>query len=75
NKQIGYLGAEGHVSVGMKNVYDRIRISCGENYNYNIASVQGHGTIVSFKLPIWESKDEGNVMTKDTAEDSGQPEE
>ena len=57
--------ANGEVSVGMKNVYDRIRINCGDGYGYSIESVPGFGTVVTYHLPIWESEDDKNV---DTAE-------
>ncbi len=52
--------ATGEVSVGMKNVYDRIRINCGEAYGYDIESIPGVGTIVTYHLPVWLQEDEGN---------------
>lgn len=54
NPQPGYLDPEGWVSIGMKNVYDRIKLNCGKEYGYTIHSVEGMGTIVTFRLPIWE---------------------
>lgn len=51
--QPGYVG-EGDVSVGMKNVYDRIKLNCGKEYGFTISSVKGMGTIVTFHLPVWE---------------------
>lgn len=50
--------AEGKVSVGLKNVYDRIRINCGEEYGYRMESVPGSGTIVTIRLPVVEDTDE-----------------
>lgn len=47
-------GADGHVSIGLKNVYDRIRLVCGEEYGFAITSVKGMGTMVKYRLPIWE---------------------
>ena len=47
---------DSHISIGMKNVYDRIRAICGKNYGFTIQSEEGLGTIVTFRLPIWEEK-------------------
>ncbi len=52
--EIGYTGEDGIVSVGMKNVYDRIKLNCGREYGFSIQSVKGMGTIVTYCLPIWE---------------------
>ena len=49
--------ATGEVSVGMKNVYDRIRINCGKAYGYAIESIPGFGTIVTYHLPVWLEED------------------
>lgn len=49
--------AEGVVSIGMRNVYDRIKLNCGEEYGYTIQSVEGMGTIVTFHLPIWKEEE------------------
>ncbi len=57
SKEIGYLDETGWVSVGMKNVYDRIRINCGKQYGYEITSIKGAGTIVTFRLPVWEGSE------------------
>ena len=51
--------ATGEVSVGMKNVYDRIRINCGNAYGYDIESIPGFGTIVTYHLPVWLEEDNG----------------
>lgn len=51
--QPGYVG-DGDVSVGMKNVYDRVKLNCGKEYGFTISSVKGMGTIVTYRLPIWE---------------------
>lgn len=50
--------ATGEVSVGMKNVYDRIRINCGKAYGYDIESIPGFGTIVTYHLPVWLEEDD-----------------
>ena len=51
------IGAkDGHVSIGIKNVYDRIRALCGKNYGFTIESEEGLGTIVAFRLPIWKEE-------------------
>ena len=46
----------GEISVGMKNVYDRIRILCGEDYGYSIESVPDFGTVVTYHLPVWREQ-------------------
>ena len=46
--------------VGMKNVYDRIKYYCGDNYGYEISSYLGMGTIVKFTLPI-NGEDDNDV--------------
>lgn len=56
--EIGYIGEDGHVSIGMKNVYDRIKLNCGKEYGFRIESVKGMGTIVSYRLPIWEEPED-----------------
>ncbi|MBE5969867.1 MAG: sensor histidine kinase [Lachnospiraceae bacterium] len=55
-KKPGYTDPEGYLSVGMKNVYDRIKLSCGDEYGYEIQSLENTGTIVTFTLPIWTEK-------------------
>jgi two-component system sensor histidine kinase YesM len=52
--EVGYTDKEKNVSVGMKNVYDRIKLNCGKDYGFTIESVVGMGTIVTYRLPIWE---------------------
>lgn len=42
-------------SIGIKNVYDRIKLIFGEEYNMEISSFEGIGTIVKYKLPVVES--------------------
>ncbi len=44
------------VSVGTKNVYDRIKLNCGAEYGFVIQSARGMGTIVTYRLPIWEEE-------------------
>ena len=56
--EIGYIGEDGHVSIGMKNVYDRIKMNCGKEYGFRVESVKGMGTIVSYRLPIWEEPED-----------------
>ena len=71
NADVGYRDPEGHVSIGTKNVYDRIRMLCGPGYGFTIMSEQGIGTVVTFRLPLIEeeekpdTKDE-NPDTEDT---------
>lgn len=50
----GKTDRNGGVSIGMKNVYDRIKLNCGSEYGFTIESVIGMGTIVTYYLPIWE---------------------
>lgn len=45
---------EREISIGFKNVYNRIKLSCGEEYGFTITSYENIGTRVRFKLPIWE---------------------
>lgn len=39
-------------SVGLKNVYDRIRYRYGKDYGFEIAGEENFGTIVTFRLPV-----------------------
>lgn len=41
-------------SVGLKNVYDRIRYQYGPEYGFTITGQENFGTIVTFRLPISE---------------------
>ena len=52
--EIGVVDKEGRVSVGMKNVYDRIRLNCGPEYGFTVQSAPGLGTCVTFRLPVWK---------------------
>lgn len=54
NPEIGVVDSDGRVSVGMKNVYDRIKLNCGPEYGFVVQSTQGLGTSVTFHLPVWE---------------------
>lgn len=47
---------DGHISVGLKNVYDRIKFTCGESYGFTVTSVYGMGTMVKYRLPVWEEE-------------------
>lgn len=58
NPKAGQADKSGWLSVGMKNVYDRIKLNCGKQYGYVIHSVEGMGTIVTFHLPVWKEGDE-----------------
>lgn len=46
-------------NIGIKNVYDRIKLIYGEEYGLEISSYEGMGTIVKYRLPvlIGESED------------------
>lgn len=48
------LDGSSEVSIGMKNVYDRIQLTCGEEYGFRVQSACGMGTIVTYHLPVWE---------------------
>lgn len=39
-------------NIGIKNVYDRIKLIYGEQYGLEISSYEGMGTIVKYRLPI-----------------------
>lgn len=39
-------------SIGIKNVYDRIRLLFGPAYGFEISSYEGIGTIVKYRLPV-----------------------
>ncbi|MCD8150226.1 MAG: sensor histidine kinase [Clostridiales bacterium] len=54
NHQVGAIDSDDPISVGMKNVYDRIKLNCGEAYGYTVQSKKGMGTVITFTLPIWE---------------------
>ena len=54
NSEIGHAEADSNLSVGMKNVYDRIKLNCGSAYGFTIESIKDMGTIVTYRLPIWE---------------------
>ena len=69
--KIGYVDPESGVSVGTKNVYDRIKLSCGKEYGFTIYSAEGMGTIVTFRLPVWTEIQERSMpkqMEESTAE-------
>ena len=40
-----------HHGVGLKNVYQRIHLYCGEGYGFNFESTLGQGTTVTVRLP------------------------
>lgn len=39
-------------SIGLKNVYDRIKLIFGEEYDMEVSSFEGIGTIVKYRLPV-----------------------
>lgn len=45
-------------SIGMKNVFDRIRMNYGEEYGFTIVSMEGFGTIIRYHLPIIKERTE-----------------
>ena len=56
NSGIGVVDRDGKVSIGMKNVYDRIKLNCGPEYGFVVQSTLGMGTIVTFRVPVWEEE-------------------
>ena len=44
------------VGVGLKNIYERIKKRCGSEYGFTIASYDKMGTILTYRLPIWEEE-------------------
>lgn len=46
------------VGIGFRNVQDRIQLSCGEDYGVDFTSCEHVGTMVKFRLPLWESERE-----------------
>lgn len=53
-KKAAEPNADGHISIGLKNVYDRIKFVCGEAFGFTVTSVEKMGTMVKFRLPVWE---------------------
>ena len=45
-------------SIGIKNVYDRIRMIFGDQYHIQISSFEGIGTIVKYRLPVIRPEEE-----------------
>jgi two-component system sensor histidine kinase YesM len=45
-------------SIGLKNVYDRIKLEYGENYSLEISSSRQEGTTVVLLIPFMEGDDE-----------------
>ncbi|MBP1990124.1 cache domain-containing sensor histidine kinase [Paenibacillus eucommiae] len=48
-----------YVSIGVKNVNDRIRISYGAGYGVEVQSVMGEGTQVKVRLPLFREEERG----------------
>ena len=46
------------VGIGFRNVQDRIQLSCKEGYGVDFTSCEHVGTMVKFRLPLWESEQE-----------------
>jgi two-component system sensor histidine kinase YesM len=49
-------GPEGK-HVGLKNIHQRLKLTYGDEYGLSIASVEGQGTEVSFRIPVGDSSD------------------
>lgn len=47
-------------SIGMKNVYDRIRMNYGDQYGFFVISMKNFGTIVRYHLPVLKERMETN---------------
>ncbi len=58
-EEIGLKTEDGWLSVGVKNVYDRIKKNYGEKYGFEITSCENLGTIVKFRLPVLKQEEEG----------------
>ncbi|MCD8324959.1 MAG: sensor histidine kinase [Clostridiales bacterium] len=54
NHEVGTIESDGTASIGMQNVYDRIKLNCGAEYGYTVQSTKGMGTVITFTLPIWK---------------------
>ncbi|MCC8017627.1 MAG: sensor histidine kinase [Lachnospiraceae bacterium] len=54
NHEVGSIESDGTASIGMQNVYDRIKLNCGAEYGYTVQSTKGMGTVITFTLPIWK---------------------
>lgn len=51
-------------SIGMKNVYDRIRMNYGEQYGFSVISMKDFGTIVRYRLPILRERVTGKLRER-----------
>ncbi|MDF2538500.1 MAG: hypothetical protein K0S76_1521 [Herbinix sp.] len=60
-EEIGLKTEDGWLSVGVKNVYDRIKKYYGEEYGFEITSCESLGTIVKFRLPVLEQAEESEA--------------
>lgn len=45
-------------SIGMKNVFDRIRMNYGEEFGLSIVSMSGMGTVIKYRLPVIRERSE-----------------
>lgn len=52
NKTVEEQGRHQRSGMGLKNVHDRIRLICGEEYGIELTSYEGIGTIVKYCLPV-----------------------
>ena len=55
--------SSGRVHLGVRNVYERIRLYFGEDYGLSINSAPGEGTQITLLIPVLE---EGAVSVRDT---------
>lgn len=50
-KLVPDISAEGIRGIGLKNVHDRLRFACGEQYGLMVQSMEAVGTVVVIRLP------------------------
>jgi two-component system sensor histidine kinase YesM len=49
---------EGWKSIGIKNVYDRLKMNFGEEYGLDVKSRENVGTIVKLIMPVMNGVDD-----------------
>lgn len=59
-------------SIGIKNVYDRIRLIFGDRYHIEISSFEGIGTIVKYRLPVIKADSAGGEKSAEETERNAQ---
>ena len=52
--------SENRQSIGIRNVNQRIKFACGEDYGVTVESIEGKGSCVMLRLPIIE---EGEILS------------